>query len=295
MSERADRHSELMPTTTQNVKLGIFVTATIVVFLFVLVFVANLRLFRDEHPYYLVTDQSVAGLEVGSPVTMRGVHVGRIESIQLDDRTFDRVHVVLAIDGDVLIPLDAKALIQLSGLTGMRVIDIAEGSTHAGVMPPGSEIPVGETTLAMLETRAEEMAERANEIMQSTQTLVDNLVSLSDAVSEGIDAERIGTIIDRVDVILERLASASRELDATLGESRASLREVFGDVERASSRLQALLERGNRVVQSNDADVRAAVRDFREAARNLEALARQVRRNPSSLLRSRPPAPRELP
>jgi phospholipid/cholesterol/gamma-HCH transport system substrate-binding protein len=284
-----------MSARTQNIKLGIFVVATTLVFLLVLVFVANLRPWKSEHVYHVVTEQSVAGLEVGSPVTMRGVDVGRIERIELDPRTFDRVRVDLAIDGDVPIPRDAKAMIQFSGLTGLKVIDIAEGSTQAGILPPGSEIPVGETMLAMLETRAEALAETADEIMESTRALLENLVEITDAVSEGINAERIAGVVDRVDEVLRTLASASHQIDATIVESRASLREVFEDVEIASARLEELLQRGTRMVEANDGDVRAAIRDFREAARNLEALARQVRRSPSLLLRSRPPKARELP
>lgn len=280
-----------MPTRSQNIKLGVFMVATFVLLVLVIVFVGNLRFWRVEHPYYVISEESVAGLELGSPVTMRGVDVGRIDAIRLDPRRYDRVEVRLSIEGDIPIPADAKALIQFSGLTGLKVIDIAGGSTQDGTLPPGSVIPVGETTFALLETRAEELVEHAREIMEGTQALVDNLVKLSEA----IDAERVGAIVDRVDTIITTVGSASQELEAALGESRTSLREVFDDVEKAGTRLQDLLQRGSRVVQANDGDVRAAVRDLREAARNLEALSRQVRRNPSSLLRSRPPKERELP
>ena len=284
-----------MPTRQQNIKLGVFVLATLLVFTLVLVVVANLRFWKTEHTYFVVTEDSVAGLEIGSPVTMRGVDVGRIDDIRLDPRHYDRVEITLVVDGRVPIPRDAIAYIQFSGLTGLRVIDISDGSTRTGVLPPGSEIPVGATALALLETRAEELAENATEIMERTQAFVENLVDLSESLSEGIDAERIASILEQVDDILATMASASRELEGTLGESRQSLRGVFEDVQSASGELEELLGRGNRVLRANDEDVRSAVRDLREAARNLEALSRQVRRNPGMLLRSRPPRERELP
>lgn len=284
-----------MPTRAQNAKLGIFLVATALLLLFVFVVVAGLTFWEPKHTYYVVSDDSVAGLEVGSPVTMRGVDIGTVDEISLDREDYETVRVHLEVDADVPIPRDAQAFIELSGLTGVKLIDITEGSTEAGVLPPGSVIPLGQTTLEKIEGQAEELAEQAVELLGESQELIKNLKDLSEALTRGLDAERVEAMVSRVEGILSSVDSAADELEATMGESRTNLREILDDIDETSNELQDLLRHSNRILRGNDDDLRSAIRDLRQAARNFEALSRQLRRQPSRLLRSSPPEERELP
>jgi phospholipid/cholesterol/gamma-HCH transport system substrate-binding protein len=73
---------------------------------------------------------NVGDLKPGSPVTMAGVRIGRVESIRFDPRQF-KAAVVLRLDSQFNeIPDDSDASIQTAGLLG---------GTYVGIGPGGSE------------------------------------------------------------------------------------------------------------------------------------------------------------
>lgn len=284
-----------MPTRAQNVKLAVFLLATTLLMAFVLTVVAGFEFWKDSNTYYVVSGGSVAGLEDGSPVTMRGVRVGKIETLRLDPENADSVRVELAINEGVPVPRNSTALIQLGSLTGTRQIDIVGGDARTGVLPPGSVIPLGESTFEKLERRADKITAQALEVIGKISKLADNLVEISESIEKSVDEERITRLLDRSESSLASIEGAADELETAVGARSGELGQALADVQRASSELRDLLAHSNRILRANDDALQGAIRSFRDTARNFELLSRQLRRQPSSLLRSSPPKERKLP
>lgn len=81
---------------------------------------------------YTVTAKfdNIGDLKPGSPVTMAGVRVGRVESIRFDPKDF-KAAVVLRIDRQFSeIPDDSDASIQTAGLLGGKYIGIGPGGSE---------------------------------------------------------------------------------------------------------------------------------------------------------------------
>ena len=81
---------------------------------------------------YAVTAKfdNVGDLKAGSPVTMAGVTVGRVESIRFDPKDF-KAAVVLRIENQYSeIPEDSDASIQTAGLLGGKYIGIGPGGSE---------------------------------------------------------------------------------------------------------------------------------------------------------------------
>ncbi len=73
---------------------------------------------------------NVGDLKSGSPVTMGGVNIGRVESVGYDSSQFKAV-VVLRIDNEYdQIPDDSDAGIQTAGLLGGKYIGISPGGSE---------------------------------------------------------------------------------------------------------------------------------------------------------------------
>lgn len=284
-----------MPTRTQNVKLGLFLVVTAVLFVLVFVTVAQVSLFEDEHTYYVVSDESSAGLDVGAPVSMRGVRVGTVAAIELDREHLDSVRIELEIDDEISVPKDAVAHIEMSGLTGTRVVDIAGGDLRAGVLPPGSVIPLDPTLLDSLKDRSEELIAQATALLDQSQALMKNLVQITEAFSENMDPKRVDEMIASVETILTRLESSAETLESTLQTGQKGVKTLVADVHQTTDELQDILKQSDRMLGRNDQDLRKAIRSLRKTAENFEDLSRDLRRDPSRLIRSRPPKPRELP
>ncbi len=280
-----------MPTRTQNIKLGIFVIVAVTLLTFVLVVVGGLAFWKETNTYYVVSETSVVGLEEGSTVTMRGVPIGTVAAIGLDPEDYASVRVELEIDQEVPIPADAQAFIQFSGITGLKQVDISRGDLDRGVLPPGEIIPLGETTLNRIESRAMELAESAVAVLDQTEALMARLVE----VSQGIDPKRVADLFGRVEVLLENLTGASEELERALTAGRGDLADALERGSHAASEIDELITQANRLLRANDRDLRESLRNLRQATREFRELSRDLRAQPSRLLRSKPPRERELP
>src|SRR5690349_14413695 len=68
-------------------------------------------------PYDLVTESSVAGLSAGSPIRLRGVEVGQIESIAFDPDDPRRVRVRGLLDRNVRLLQGTRGRISSLGLS----------------------------------------------------------------------------------------------------------------------------------------------------------------------------------
>jgi phospholipid/cholesterol/gamma-HCH transport system substrate-binding protein len=81
---------------------------------------------------YAVTAKfdNIGDLKPGSPVTMAGVNIGRVESIRFDPKDY-KAAVVLRIENQYSeIPDDSDASIQTAGLLGGKYIGISPGGSE---------------------------------------------------------------------------------------------------------------------------------------------------------------------
>ena len=80
---------------------------------------------------------NVGDLKPGSPVTMAGVRIGRVESIRFDPRQF-KAAVVLRLDSQFNeIPEDSDASIQTAGLLGGKYVGIGPGGSETFLQQGG--------------------------------------------------------------------------------------------------------------------------------------------------------------
>jgi phospholipid/cholesterol/gamma-HCH transport system substrate-binding protein len=289
----------------QYVKLGIFVVTVTGLMLVALAVIGGLNFWQETETYYVMTDDTVEGVAPESPVTLRGVKVGEVETVELDRSDYGRVRVAIALDPGVAIPASAKAYFRRSGLTGEKGIDIDGGTLREGQILPGSAIPRGQTTLEGLESQAERVMTELNALTEQTNDVVAHVHEVVKAV-EPAEVERI---VSRTDRIAQSLESASDELGLTIAEGRKGVRAVVEDVDAITAKTNAtldtadgaagdlarLLRHADVVLKVNEDDLRATMTSARRTTREAEALARALRMQPSLLLLSKAPRERELP
>jgi len=99
---------------------------------------------------YAVTAKfdNVGDLKAGSPVTMAGVTVGRVESIRFDPRDF-KAAVVLRIENQYSeIPDDSDASIQTAGLLGGKYVGIGPGGSET-FLKDGGQIEFTQSAIVL--------------------------------------------------------------------------------------------------------------------------------------------------
>ena len=99
---------------------------------------------------YLVTARfdNVGDLKVGSPVSMAGVNIGRVESVDFDPNEF-RAVVQLRIQSRFSsIPEDSDASIQTAGLLGGKYVGIGPGGSDV-YLSDGSQIEFRQSAIVL--------------------------------------------------------------------------------------------------------------------------------------------------
>ncbi|MBA2542823.1 MAG: MCE family protein [Deltaproteobacteria bacterium] len=290
-----------MTTRSQRARIGLFTILAGALLAIVLFVFGGLRLWGGRDHYTVTFDGSVMGLQKGAQVYLNGIRVGSVENIELAPQDLDKVHVEIAIKDGTPIHTDTRAMLQMAGITGLKVIDLRKGSLAAPVLPPGSMIAQGETTLDKLEKQAADLVDQSTQLMGRASKVVDNLIAATDPMSEiAINAKHTSA----------NMAAASAGLDATIRENRAGLKQTIASVGESAKSAQAMIDgqiaqilanagdlvaEMKGVVRDNGGALRAAVADLRQASRSFKELSREVRQKPSRLLFSGSQRDRKLP
>jgi phospholipid/cholesterol/gamma-HCH transport system substrate-binding protein len=91
----------------------------------------SLKISGEEAGYQVTAKfDNIGDLKEGSPVTMAGVRIGRVESIRFDPRDY-KAAVTLRIENQYSeIPEDSDASIQTAGLLGGKYVGIGPGGSE---------------------------------------------------------------------------------------------------------------------------------------------------------------------
>jgi len=117
---------------TTDLGTGLFVLLGFAAFFFLTTQTTSKGLSFSSKPHYDVTAKfdNVGDLKVGAPVTMAGVEVGRVASIDFDSQEYKAV-VTLRLNAQFdKIPTDSDATIYTQGLLGGKFIGLTAGGSE---------------------------------------------------------------------------------------------------------------------------------------------------------------------
>jgi ABC-type transporter Mla subunit MlaD len=279
---------------TNHWKLGLFVVAGISIAVLTVFWLGLRRLNRDSVPAVTYFDESVQGLDVGSPVKFRGVTLGNVHTITVapDHR---HVEVWMRIYTDELKrmgfaaerPVDPTLRPQLAsaGITGVKFVQFDTFSPERYPVPeleftPPERyyVPAVPSTLKSLEEIANEFVRRLPKLTdQLGDTLVEAkraLRTLSDVAAWVKGESGLTQTVKSFDEAARTLKDAIRA--AELAQTTGSLRTAATSVDSAAVKL------GGQTGQLEE-----SLRVLREALEAVRALAARLERDPSALLRGR--------
>lgn len=113
---------------TVQIWVGFFVALGLASLFILAMKVSNISALTDQEGYVLKANfENIGGLKVRSPVTMAGVVIGRVSSIDFDRQTYEAV-VSMTIEHTYNnIPEDTTASIFTAGLLGEQYIGLEAG------------------------------------------------------------------------------------------------------------------------------------------------------------------------
>ncbi len=222
-----------MITRSQRIRLGIFVVVSLSILVGLFVAIVGSSLLADRDRYLVSYKISVSGLEIGAPVKYNGVRVGRVESIRIDPEQVSNSLVTISLQADTPVKQNARAILNVQGITGLKFIELVGGTSDAERLSPGSEIKAGTSVVDKLTGQAENIAIKV-------ELLVNQLLDLTGPSNRALAADvldRAGSLMNstdtilqnnsgQIDKILHNLANASSRLSLALDEIRLTAKET---------------------------------------------------------------------
>ena len=125
-----------MNQSRTDIIVGIFVLLGLVCLGYLAIRLGKLELFGSQGYIVIADFVSVAGLKLGDPVEIAGVHIGKVEGIGLAD---DRARLTLRVSDGIKLQDDVIASVRARGLIGDKFVLITPGASDK-IIPPGGKI-----------------------------------------------------------------------------------------------------------------------------------------------------------
>ncbi|PCH65042.1 MAG: hypothetical protein COC01_10480, partial [Bacteroidetes bacterium] len=168
---------------TKEAKLGVLVTAAIVVFIWGFNFLKGSNIFSMEREYYAVY-QRIDGLVEANPVLLNGFKVGRVNNIYFHPDNSGKVIVKFVINKETIdLPKDTKALIFSSDLLGSKSIELKLGEDSV-------YLQYGDTLMSSIEENLKEAVNRQiAPLKKKTEELIGSIDSAVTIVQDILNKE----------------------------------------------------------------------------------------------------------
>ncbi len=321
-----------MAAPTNHWKLGLFVVAGFFVAMGVIVTLGARSLEKKTVKYRTYFDESVQGLDVGSPVKFRGVTIGSVAAIDIaPDHRHVEVWCELVVDqlndlglnvvGDlkaprIAVPPELRVQLGSAGLTGVKFVLIDFFSIPDNpIMPlpfrvPDNYIPSARSTMKNLEDSVVHAVDRFPEVAGQIVVMLGKINRVLDDVDSHHLPDKLGAALSHADRVMADVQVAVRGVDSP--KLAAGAEETMANLNATMTRMNAMLERvqgskgllasaerasnavGDVAQNANGLgrEVEETLRDVQQAADTIQRLGDSLERDSDMLLKGRSKAAR---
>lgn len=246
---------------SKSFKLGVFVLISAIAFAFMAVSFSGIRYFFEKENTYEAVLDNVHGLSVGAQVRVNGVKAGRVKDIKFQN---GKVLVVFTIKQGIPLYKDAEVSIGTLGLMGDKYVDVEEGHSIYGELPPNSMI---ENIGASSDTGT--LIKNLNDTAKNFSVVASNL---ADIISQNRD--QIEGIIQNLDALTKNLNNVVVQnqqalkgtisnLDMLTYQLNLTLPQTIVDIDRTAKNLE-------QITGQNKEDIRQLVLNLKALSENLK-------------------------
>jgi phospholipid/cholesterol/gamma-HCH transport system substrate-binding protein len=277
-----------MAAPTNYAKLGLFVVLGFAAALVAAIVFGAASMRKETVKYHTFFNESVQGLDVGSPVKFRGVTIGNVSAIEIapDHRMVDVASELDVTDIKRLgladlgtakgkakfsIPPDLRAQLGSQGMTGVKFVAIDFFDVKSSPPPllsfpvPERYIPAAPSMMKNLEDTITKAMDRLPEMVDAVVMIMGRVDRLLATLEKEDVSGKIGSTMGHADQVLTTMQTALLRIDkANIGERAA----------RTIDELHVAVTKMNKVLDRLDGDkgllasARSATEAFGEMGRN---------------------------
>ncbi len=166
-------------TTSQKIRLGLFVTIGLIIFILAIYFIGNKQQMFGKTEHLKAVFTNVVGLQLGNNVRYAGINVGTVQEITIINDT--AISVDMIIDKSIFknIKKNAIATIGSDGLVGSMLINIVPGKGAADF------VEANDVITSFNRIRSDDMLTTLNTTNQNAALLTADLLKITKEITEG--------------------------------------------------------------------------------------------------------------
>jgi len=286
-----------MVSRSQKIRLGIFLIVSITILVITIGIITGNRLLKKRDTYFIrFKEISLAGLEIGSPVKYRGLRIGRIEDMYIDEHDITSIIVEITIDPKIPIKEDNEAVLTyLSIAAGLKMIEIQGGTNEAKDLPPDSFIKTGQSLVDTITGKAEVITEKLEFILNNLAELTrsdrqEKLYRLIDNTTKTLESFQASTYamkdIQKVTQSPKLMTTVDNIEKITTDLEQANLSELIAKLATAVDQTNKTFTHLDLTLLKSRHDILSSTEILRESLEYFNEFTRLISENPSLLLRS---------
>jgi len=247
---------------TREIKVAVLVILSIVLFCWGFYFLKGRNLLDNSNKLYAVYD-NVAGLVVSAPVTINGLNIGKVNSIEMLPDGKMNVELVIT-NEQINISKSSIAEIMDSGLIGGREIAIINNFSDKNYVESGDTLKTSNKLglTAQLANEIGPVKDKVEVLLENANKLIENLNATLDATTQ----QKLKSAISSLEVTMTQFSEASKSLKGILADNKSKLDTTLSNFENASGNL-------NNITSTLDkADLGATVKKLEATLANVNGI-----------------------
>ena len=271
---------------------------------------------KKYQTYAIYMNEPVFGLNVQAPVKFNGVTVGYVSHLTLNKKNPQQVLLLIDVELDAPITTSTTAVLQSQGITGLRYIELQAGSSYAQPLTkmagePFPVIPSRPSLWVQLDTTLKDVTENFQLVTDAINTVLDkdnttaikrtfrNVERFTAVLSH--QTNQLSSTINSAEVLFKNAADASKSLPKLMVNFTGASQAMILMSKDMSTAGRSLTVAGNQVTQTMKTSrqainqvsqqtlpkVTSLVEKLESVASNIESLTRELKKNPSMVLRGK--------
>jgi len=229
---------------TKEIKVAVLVILSIVLFYWGFAFLKGKNLFDTSTKLYAVYD-NVAGLVEAAPVTLNGLIIGKVNTIEMLPDGKMKVELVIT-NEQIKIAKSSEAQIMDSGLIGGREIAILNNFSDTNYTQSGDILKTSNKLglTAELANQIGPVKDKVEVLLENANKLIENLNTTLDASTQ----QKLKASIASLEKTMSEFSQISKNANEILSENKSKLNTTLSNFEKTSGNLNSMttsLEKAN--------------------------------------------------
>ena len=218
-------------------KVGLFFLVSLIILAVMIELVEEWQPFEKQNRYHTYFTSAV-GLNVGDPVRMAGVEVGKIKIITIDGL---KVRVDFMVNEEIEIRQDSAAMIRQLNLLGGQFLGLDFGNPQSPVLPTDSEIRSIQG--ANIDELVTSLDANQKKLFTKMDQIVDKINNGDGLIGKLVNDDAIYDDLKKTMSSLRKIAAGLEKNDIAtdLGETMSNLRDITGRLKKGEGTLGRLL------------------------------------------------------